>query len=237
MRPTTRSFASAAWALAKPAATNLAFPAMASASSAVRSISRSVDSTKSGATRTSRLNPRAKALRATALRSAGRVAVTQMPRPGSRCLRSGTTAPSGATTNRIMSATGVTVPVAAQNRSVPGAILRGPRSRSSSCNRSCMRAGPWPLGLCLGCLGRSFGGRFGRRRREILFLDPAGLDPRLHDQRLGFLARQIEAIEDAGVLDRLAVLALGPADQVVGGAAGQILDRLDAILAETDHHP
>ena len=35
---------------------------------------------------------------------------------------------------------------------------------------------------------------------------------------------------------RLAVLALGPADQVVGGAAGQILDRLDAVLAELHQH-
>ena len=68
-----------------------------------------MEPTKSGVTCTSRLKPRAKTLRATAVRNAWRVAVIQMPRPGSRRLRSGTAAPSGETTKRIISATGFTV--------------------------------------------------------------------------------------------------------------------------------
>ncbi len=34
------------------------------------------------------------------------------------------------------------------------------------------------------------------------------------------------------MLDGLAVLAFGPADEIVGGAAGEILDRLHVVLAE-----
>ena len=91
------------------------------------------------------------------------------------------------------------------------------------------------LGLDLG-----IGLRVGRRRveapGEVGLGDPAGLDAGLHDHLLGLLARQLEAVEHAGVAHALAVLALGPADQVVGGAAGEILDRLDVVLAERHHH-
>src|SRR5882724_1416499 len=220
---------------------------MASASSAARSSSRSVDSTRSRATRTSRLKLRANALRASALQSAGRVAVIQIPRPGRRLFRSGTTEPSGATTNRIMSATGVTSPVAAQSRSLPGAIRRGPRSSPSSsplsCGCVCMPR--CVHSLCFKLHASSFGLRLARlsgsfrsrRRRQILFLDPAGLDAGLHDQGLGLLLAEIEVAEDAGVLHGFAVLALAPAEQVVGDAASQILDRLDAVLAQRHEHP
>ena len=34
----------------------------------------------------------------------------------------------------------------------------------------------------------------------------------------------------------LAVLALGPAGEIVGSAAGEVLDRLDVVLAERDQH-
>src|SRR5882672_4024944 len=212
---------------------------MASASSAARSSSRSVDSTRSPATRTSRLKLRANALRASALPSAGRVAVIQIPRPGRRLFRSGTTEPSGATTNRIMSATGVTSPVAAQSRSLPGAIRRGPRSSPSSspssCGCVCMPRCVHSLcfSLRLACLSGSFGSW---RRRQILFLDPAGLDAGLHDQGLGLFLAEIEVAENAGVLHGLAVLTLAPADQVVSDTASQILDRLDAILAHRHEH-
>src|SRR5262249_45149583 len=134
-----------------------------------------------------------------------------MPRPGSRRLRSGTADPSGPSTKRIISATGLTVPVAAQNRSTPGPPWRAPASSPCSCDWACM-----------GCDGSSHVG-FGRfrrrflhrRRRQILFLDPAGLDARLHDQRLGFVARQIETVENARLALGLAMLALGPAATVV----------------------
>ena len=44
-----------------------------------------------------------------------------------------------------------------------------------------------------------------------------------------FENRPVEALD-------LAVLAFDPADQVVGGAASEVLDGLDAILAQRDHH-
>src|SRR5215510_9028181 len=206
---------------------------MASASSAARSSRRSVALMRSGATRTSRLKLRANALRAIAWPSAERVAVIQTPRPGSRRFRSGTAVPSGVTTNRIMSSTGRTVPVDAHSRSVPRAVLRGPASSASSIGCASI-IGPnisSPLRRC------GFRRRlFGRRRCEVLFLDPAGLDAGLHDQRLGFVARQLEAVEDAGVLGGLTVFAFAPADKIVGGATREVLDRLDVVLAELDEH-
>src|SRR4029077_8272861 len=49
--------------------------------------------------------------------------------------------------------------------------------------------------------------------------------------------RNIVGIENAGILGRFAAfLALGPADQIVGGATGQILDGLDVVLAEFHQH-
>ena len=78
--------------------------------------------------------------------------------------------------------------------------------------------------------------RSSRRRRQIGLGDPAGLEARLHDHRLGVLARQLEAVENAGLADGLAVLAFGPAGEIVGGATGEILDRLDAVLAEPHQH-
>src|SRR5882724_7510021 len=54
--------------------------------------------------------------------------------------------------------------------------------------------------------------------------DPPGDDARLHDYGFGVFARGFIGVENARVLGRLAAfLALGPADEVVGGAAGEIL--------------
>src|SRR5262249_5987839 len=89
------------------------------------------------------------------------------------------------------------------------------------------------LGLRLAGLGWRLRRRW---RRKILFLAPARLDAGLHDQSLGLLLAEIEISQDAGVFDGLAVLALAPADQVVGDAAGQVLDRLEAVLAELHQH-
>src|SRR5262245_63610904 len=86
---------------------------------------------------------------------------------------------------------------------------------------------------CPFCPFRPF---LGGWRRQVFLLDPAGLDARLHDQRLGVVPRQVEAVEDAGIAGGLAVLALAPAEQVVGSAAREILHRLDIVLAELDEH-
>ena len=59
---------------------------------------------------------------------------------------------------------------------------------------------------------------------EIGLGDPARNDARLHDHVLRLVARGFVGIEDTGMLGRLAAfLAFGPADQIVGGATGQIL--------------
>src|SRR3954454_18347574 len=233
--PATAPWVIAASVLAKPMATSPDLCAIASASRAAASISRSVSAMKSAPTRMSRLKPRAKTLRATAMRSASRDAVIHRPRPGSRRLRSGTGSPAGEMTNRIISATGFTAPVTAQKRSAPGAVRRGPVSSSSFCASASIVSPSVFSGLCRGRLSfrLNLGGFLGGGgRRQILFLDPAGLDARLHDQCLDVLARQVEAFECSGMLGDLAVLALGPAGKIVCGTASQLLDCLDAVLAE-----
>ena len=72
---------------------------------------------------TSRRKPRANTLRSAASAIAARVAVTQMPRPGSLRLTSGTVSPVGPTTKRTSSETGLTSRVSAQVRSVPAATF------------------------------------------------------------------------------------------------------------------
>src|SRR6516165_6469071 len=86
---------------------------------------------------------------------------------------------------------------------------------------------------CRGGLDRPF---LGGWRRQIFLLDPAGLDARLHDQRFGLVAREIESVEGAGIAYRLAVLAFAPAEKVVGGATRQVLDRFDPVLAQLHQH-
>ena len=71
---------------------------------------------------------------------------------------------------------------------------------------------------------------------EIGFRDPASRQTSLHDHLLRLDTRDFELGEQAFELLRLAVLAFAPADEVVGGAAGEVLDRLDAVLTEGDHH-
>src|SRR5665213_3937814 len=84
-------------------------------------------------------------------------------------------------------------------------------------------------------IGRSVGIRRGRRS-ELGFRYPAGLQPRLHDHGFRVLARDFEAVEEARLMLAFAVLALGPAGQVVGGATSEIFDGLHAVLAELDEH-
>src|SRR5262249_9050779 len=86
-------------------------------------------------------------------------------------------------------------------------------------------------------------GLFGRRLLlggghggKIPFADPAGPEARLHDHRPAFGAGEFEAIEGTGVVYGLVVLALAPAGEIIGGTAGEILDSLDAVLAERDQH-
>src|SRR3974390_824185 len=227
MTARTSLFSSAASTFANPAATSPAFAAIANASSAERSSRRSTRSARSAAARTSRLKPRANTLRLTACSIDPRVPVIQSPRPGSFRLTSGTTAPSGPITNRISSETGLTSRVSAQVRSVPGATDAAPRSSSISCATARISASR---------LRRSLLGFFRRRRIELGLGDSARLHARLHDHRLGVLAGEIEALQIAGHMLGLAVLAFGPSDKIVRRAAGQILDRLHVVFAERGQH-
>src|SRR6185437_16785030 len=117
-------------------------------------------------------------------------------------------------------------------RNVADLSVRGPLSSSGSANASMRGTSPSALrGLVFGDLGLR--GLLG----EIGLADPAGLEARLHDHRLGVVAGNLDAVENARVLGRLAaVLALGPANEIVGGAAGEVLDRLDLVLAEPHQH-
>src|SRR6185295_10715790 len=122
------------------------------------------------------------------------------------------------TTKRTNSEIGLTSRVNAQVRAVAAATLVAPRSSSPSCAIASI-VGPTPsgLGLC-----RLFSHFFSGRRSELGFRNPAGLHASLHDHRLGVLARNAQTIEKAWLVLGLAVLALGPAGQIIGGAAGQI---------------
>src|SRR5689334_9425564 len=198
--------------LAKPATTRPALAAMASASVALLTSSFSVSEARVCAARTSRLNPRLKWLRRTASATRAREASIQRPRPGSLRLRSGTTAPSGDRTKRISSSTGRTSRLTAHIRIVAD-LVRGPLSSSGSAMASMRGASSGYLS------GRLVFGGFGLHRLlgELFLGDPARLDARLHDQVFRVLAGNLDAVEEAGMLDRLgAFLALGPADQIVG---------------------
>src|SRR5579884_1206371 len=229
MSARTSPCASAPSTFAKPAAIKPALPAMANASRAARSSSRSTISGRSDATRTSRLKPRANTPRLTACSTEARVPVIHTPRPGSLRFTSGTTAPSGPMTKRMSSETGFTCRLSAQVRSVAGATDVGPRSKSSSCATANMPVSS-PLRVRLGSFSFAF------RGMEFGLGDPAGLKPRLHDHGFGIFARKAESLEVAGHMLGLAVLALGPADEIIGGASSKILDRLHAVLAERNQH-
>src|SRR5258706_5951444 len=159
------------------------------------------------------------------------------------------TSPEGETTNRISSSIGRTCRVTAHIRTVADLSVRGPLSRSGSAKASMRmtsllssarygRAKPVFIAvehasnrLVFGGLGLV--GLFD----EVGLGNPAGDDARLHDHVLRIIARGFVGIEDSGMLGRLAAfLALGPADQIVGGATGQILDGLDIVLTKLHQH-
>ena len=155
-----------------------------------------------------------------------RVAVTHKPRPGRLRLMSGTTAPSGADdeADQLLDRLDLA-------RDDAKSLRRAPFRRAAIERRLSSSAASMP-GVAHLTLPRLLRPASSAGFDQIGFRDPAGLQARLHDDRLAFLARQFEAVEDAGLALGFAILALGPADEIVGGAAGQVLDRLDAVLAE-----
>src|SRR3954469_6245889 len=227
MSAATDPSAIAASTLANPAVTA---PALLASASAWRRSARSAASISWGsvgdgltsADLKARLNKR----RRTASSTMAPVAVTQTPRPGSRRFRSGTTAPSGPSTKRIISAGERIVRVTMQVRSGSWRGMASPRPPLPACGERWFRTRRMRFGFQL------FLGAFRLDRR----LDPARLDARGHNYRLGVGARESELVQDALVAHRLGTLAVRPAHEVVGGAAGEVLDGLDIVLAERDQH-
>src|SRR5215218_2456683 len=170
----------------------------------------------------SALKAREKRRRLAASSTMSERAVTQTPRPGSLCLRSGTTWWSGPRTKRISPAG-------------PFASRVTMQVRSGSCRgTNADLALPLPLrrlSFGLGLFGRSLG-----LHDLFRLLDPAGLDAGGHDHVLGVRTGDVEAVEGTLVAGGLGTTALRPADEIVGGAAGQVLDILDVVLAEGHQH-
>src|SRR6266542_857225 len=69
--------------------------------------------------------------------------------------------------------------------------------------------------------------------RGTTFVDPAA---GFHYHGPALVAREPEAVEHARVARGRAACLLDPAMQIIGGASGEILDRLDAVLAQGDQH-
>src|SRR6266702_7541417 len=72
--------------------------------------------------------------------------------------------------------------------------------------------------------------------RGTAFVDPADPGAGFHDDGPALVAREPEAVEHARMARGRAACLLDPAMQIVGGASGEILDRLDAVLAQGDQH-
>ena len=66
--------------------------------------------------------------------------------------------------------------------------------------------------------------------------DPSGFDAGIHDDGFGIFAGQFETIQETGMADCFIVLAFAPADQIVGGATGQILDAFYIVLAQCNQY-
>src|SRR5271169_7177383 len=111
-------------------------------------------------------------------------------------------------TNRISSSIGRTSRLTAHIRVVADLSVRGPLSSSGSATASIGATWLQSSGrLAFGCRGLL------ALLVEIGLRDPTGQDARLHDYALGLVARDLDAVENARVLGRLAAfLALGPAD-------------------------
>ncbi len=68
--------------------------------------------------------------------------------------------------------------------------------------------------------------------RGAAFVDPADPGAGFHDDGPALVAREPEAVEHARVARGRAACLLDPAMQIIDGASGEILDRLDAVLAK-----
>ena len=168
-----------------------------------------------------------KPLRRRAVAAPPRRRSTHMPRPGSRPARSGTTSSSGPATKRISPAFGPVSRVTMQRRSGSSrSFTRPPRVTR-------LRPGPPPRPRPRPPAPSAL---LGLRRHEVGRVDPAELDAGVHDQRLRLLEAHVELLEQALVLDPLAVDGGVAAGELPVGAAGEVLERLDAVLGQRLDH-
>src|SRR5690606_23138729 len=72
--------------------------------------------------------------------------------------------------------------------------------------------------------------------RKVVLGDPAGLQAGLQDHLLGFLTGDREVLEGALETLDFTVLAFDPADEIVTGATGKVLDGLDLLLTQRHQH-
>src|SRR5690606_25344945 len=111
-----------------------------------------------------------------------------------------------------------------QRRSAPmprPAFQSGSRHKSLSCPRAGPKPGaPRRRSLDRLLLGIALFALIGVG--QVLGADPASPDAGLHDHVLSFLAGNGEILEGAVIALSLAILTFGPADQIVGSAAGKI---------------
>ena len=174
----------------------------ASASSAARSSSRSTVAPRSAAARTSRLKLRAKTLRLTASSTAARRRRDPDAAAGQPALevRDHRAVRRDDEPDQLVDRLDL-----ARERAQPlraARCLRAARGRCRACRRAPASVRIVSVAHCAGGAASSAGASSAARRREIGFGDPAGLEARLHDHRLALLARQLEAVEEAGLVLR-----------------------------------
>ena len=208
----------AASTLAAPSATAPALRASPSEPSAALASSRSTMSPRSAGTWTSAFSARANSFFAAARSTCRRSAVTQQPRPGRFLFRSGTRAESGPTTNRMRSSGAPLLRVTMHVRSFISSKGYSGRYRAHVTHRRFPRpAASSAAARSSSVIQPAFS------RAAMTICSASSRDTRMIGEHAG---------EELG----LAVLAFLPADQVVDGIAGEILDRLHAVLAERHHH-
>ena len=149
---------------------------------------------------------------------------TQMPRPGSRSARSGTHPPSGPSTKRISPSFG---PLVAGDDAAPLGLIPflhpAPARHESRLGLRPRSSASLALALVLGFLGaasRSAGSTQPSCTRAFM------------TSVLRLLEAHVELLEQALVLDPLAVDGGVAAGELPVGAACEVLERLDAVLGE-----
>src|SRR5207302_2224 len=144
--------------------------------------------------------------------------VTHTPLPTTRPATSGTTAPSAPTTNLSNWPRSLLSPVTMQRRC-------GDCDGSEASPMGGMSVAVPTVGLLPPGRNRFHGSRRGRGRGGLVSLEPVGAG--LHDQRIGLLELELGAALIGG-REHL--------QELVARQIGEVVERLDTVLAERDEH-